>query len=81
MWKQIRYILDPSANIEKLRILGPEVAKAYAKGAIRKRNPKTVPDLNLFAPGFWEFTIIININKETAVLPSTFTIAPEKPRD
>ncbi|KAE9420357.1 hypothetical protein Angca_004912 [Angiostrongylus cantonensis] len=34
MWKQIRYILDPSANIEKLRILGPEVAKAYAKGAI-----------------------------------------------
>ncbi|KJH51407.1 hypothetical protein DICVIV_02421 [Dictyocaulus viviparus] len=34
IWKQIRYILVPTGNCEKIRLLGPEVAKAYADGTI-----------------------------------------------
>ncbi|RCN43410.1 hypothetical protein ANCCAN_10601 [Ancylostoma caninum] len=34
IWKQIRYILVPSNNKEKLRLLGPEVSEAFANGTI-----------------------------------------------
>ncbi|KAJ1368855.1 hypothetical protein KIN20_030201 [Parelaphostrongylus tenuis] len=34
LWKQIRYILEPSDNVDKVRLLGPEVANAYRKGTI-----------------------------------------------
>ncbi|KAK6061199.1 hypothetical protein COOONC_01135 [Cooperia oncophora] len=34
VWKQIRYILVPSNNKEKLRLLVPEIAAAYARGTI-----------------------------------------------
>ncbi|KAK5976408.1 hypothetical protein GCK32_006533 [Trichostrongylus colubriformis] len=34
VWKQIRYILVPSNNQEKLRLLIPEITAAYARGTI-----------------------------------------------
>ncbi|KIH52422.1 hypothetical protein ANCDUO_17477, partial [Ancylostoma duodenale] len=34
IWRQIRYILVPSNNKEKLRLLGPEVSDAFANGTI-----------------------------------------------
>ncbi|CAJ0608169.1 unnamed protein product [Cylicocyclus nassatus] len=34
VWRQIRYILVPSNNKEKLRLLGPEISQAYTNGTI-----------------------------------------------
>ncbi|KAK6732550.1 hypothetical protein RB195_016739 [Necator americanus] len=34
IWRQIRYILVPSNNKEKLRMLGPEVSEAFMNGTI-----------------------------------------------